>query len=182
MTTSFPTGLDSYSDEEDNTDYVCASHFNDLQDAVNALENKVGADSSATDTTIDFKVNNFFVENTRKIYLYQNTAPTGWSIAGVSDAVLAVKGGSQDYNATGGTTVGSWLAPGHSLTATEIPAHTHTYIVGTSSNSIIYTLGVIYSGSTQNTGSTGLGVAHRHGSNTYRPYAAVGIIVKYDGS
>ena len=182
MTTSFPTGLDSYSDEADNTDYVCASHVNDLQDAVDALEIKVGADSSATDTTMDYKVNNFFVEDTRKVYLYENTAPTGWSIAGVSDAVLAVKGGSQDYGATGGMMVGSWLAPGHSLTATEIPAHTHTYTVGTSSNSIIYTLGVIYSGTTQNTGSTGGGVAHRHGSNTYRPYAAVGIVIRYDGS
>ena len=182
MTTNFPSGLDSYSDKSDNSDVITASTINNLQDAIDALEIKVGADSSATDTSLDYKVNNFFVENTRKIYLYENNAPTGWIIIGVSDAVLAVKGGSQDYSATGGTVVGSWLQPSHSLTATEIPAHTHSYVYGSSFSGLVQLSGVTHgTGSGSNTGYSGSGTVHSHG-NTYRPYAAIGIIIKYSGS
>jgi hypothetical protein len=37
----------------------------------------------------------------RKLWLYENTAPTGWTIASVTDGVIAVKGGSDAYNVNG---------------------------------------------------------------------------------
>ena len=63
--TNFPTSLDSFGSVSDNVDDVVADHVNDLRRAVEALETKVGVNSSAVDTTLDYKVNNFFVENTR---------------------------------------------------------------------------------------------------------------------
>ena len=108
-----------------------AVDVNDLQDAVEALEAKVGITSSGVSTSLDYKVNNFFAAG-RKVYLYENTAPTGWSITAVTDSVLAVKGGAGLYNDTGGTNVGtSWAnlkahthtGPSHTHTG---PSHTHT--------------------------------------------------------
>ena len=59
-----------------------------------------------------------------KVWTYQNTAPAGWNIvAGTTDALLACKGGSQAYNAAGGTQVGTWTQPNHTHTG---PSHTHT--------------------------------------------------------
>ena len=61
-----------------------------------------------------------------KMWFYQDTAPTGWTIvAAAADAVLAVKGGSNAYNAAGGTQAGTWTQPDHTLTTAETPAHTH---------------------------------------------------------
>lgn len=67
-----------------------------------------------------------------KMWFYQNTAPTGWTIdATPADAVLAVKGGSNAYNTTGGTQAGSWthIHAGGSHTHTG-PSHTHKVGLG----------------------------------------------------
>ena len=124
MSTNFPVTLDSYAVLVDNTDDVLAAHPNDRGDAIEALEAKVGVDSSAVTTSIDYKVNNFFATG-RKVYLYENTAPTGWSITAVTDSVLAVKGGTGLYNTTGGTTAGTSWANLKAHTHTG-PSHTHT--------------------------------------------------------
>ena len=59
-----------------------------------------------------------------KIWTYQNTAPTGWNIlAGTTDGLLACKGGSNAYNANGGTRGGTWTQPNHTHTG---PSHMHT--------------------------------------------------------
>ncbi len=61
---------------------------------------------------------------TTKAWFYLNVAPTGWTIdATPADALLAVKGGSQAYNANGGTQAGTWTQPNHTHTG---PSHTHT--------------------------------------------------------
>jgi len=52
--TSFPGGLDSYPALTDNVDDVVAAHPNDRGDAIEALEAKVGVDSSAVVTSIDY--------------------------------------------------------------------------------------------------------------------------------
>jgi len=58
-----------------------------------------------------------------KMYFYSDTAPTGWTIdSGVADVLLAVKGGSNAYNTSGGATAGTWTQPGHTHST---PAHTH---------------------------------------------------------
>lgn len=54
MSTNFPGALDSYSTLIDNTDNIVAAHPNDRGDAIEALEAKVGVDSSAVATSHDY--------------------------------------------------------------------------------------------------------------------------------
>lgn len=53
---NFPTSLDSYTANVDNVDIIYAADVNELQEAVVALETKVGANSSAVTTTHDYKL------------------------------------------------------------------------------------------------------------------------------
>ena len=85
-----------------------------------------------------------------KIWMYSNSATDGWAVAGgLSDCVLAIKGGSRAYNVNGGNSAGTWSQPPMTLTIAQMPAHT--------------------------TGSTGGDQSHNHG-NTYRPFAAIGTL------
>ena len=166
---TFPTTLDSdFGTLVDNVTDAEASNINDLRRAVEGLEAKVGINSSAVTASLDYKVNNFFVTG-RSLYLYENTAPTGWTIVAVTDKVLAVKGGSAAYNVTGGNTGGTFT-----ISTANMPAHTHT----------IPRAGAdIDGGSSFNTvASTAAGVTGSAGSSDglYRPAAAVGIIVSKD--
>jgi hypothetical protein len=77
-----------------------------------------------------------------EMVFYQAAAPTGWTInATPNDAVLAVKGGSDAYNAAGGTLAGTWTQPNHvhaqaqhtHTIASDNAAHTHTFS-GTTNN------------------------------------------------
>lgn len=114
---AYPVSLDVFVDKVDNVDDAMAIDINELQDAIEAIETKVGVDSSAVTGSIDYKVNNFFVTG-RKLWLYESTAPTGWTIVGISDIALAVKGGTGAYNVAGGNVAGAaW---------TTLKAHTHT--------------------------------------------------------
>jgi hypothetical protein len=62
-----------------------------------------------------------------KIWVYSNLAEDGWDIDdSITDRVLAIKGGSQAYDANGGTLGGSWQQPSHILTAAENAIHTHS--------------------------------------------------------
>lgn len=117
-----------------------------------------------------------------QMWFYQNVAPALWSIIpGTGDRLLAVKGGSTNYNIPGGSQnlFADWLIPGTTLTIDQIPAHTHGYSVfksdidGNLSKKISST-----NRSTSNhteTESTGGGQAHTHPAS-YRPAANVGII------
>ncbi len=125
------------------------------------------------------------IEGGTIMYFYANTAPTGWTIYNtVEDCVLALKGGSQAYNATGGDGAekGTWQQPDHTLTVDEIPAHSHT--LNTHTNTPGDSLRVVgFAGITDwkadLIGSTGGGSAHNHGT-TYRPLAALGILATKD--
>lgn len=114
MSTNFPTSLDSYQDKVDNVSTVLASSINNLQDAVAALQTKVGRDGSPVNTTFDYRLGNdtadpFFNENVRGMYFYQSTAPTGWSTSGLAtNCVVGIKGGADDWNTVGATRSGSW--------------------------------------------------------------------------
>ena len=77
---------------------------------------------SANSTWFGFMV----ADSSHKIWVYRNTAPEGWAIdSTVTDCVTALKGGSNAYNANGGTLAGTWTQPGYTLTTADIPAHTH---------------------------------------------------------
>lgn len=51
--TNFPTSLDSYS-TKNSGDTISEAHINNVQDAIEALETKIGKDSSAIATAIDY--------------------------------------------------------------------------------------------------------------------------------
>lgn len=55
---AYPTSLDSFTTKTDNVDDVLAAHVNALQVAVAALEAKLGIDSSAVNTSIDYFLKN----------------------------------------------------------------------------------------------------------------------------
>ena len=59
-----------------------------------------------------------------KMYFYQDTAPSQWTIdTGPADSLLSIKGGSNAYNTSGGATAGTWTPTTHTHTG---PSHTHT--------------------------------------------------------
>ncbi len=55
MSTSFPAGLDGFPALIDNTDNIVAAHPNDRGDAIEAIQTKLGVDSSAITTSHDYK-------------------------------------------------------------------------------------------------------------------------------
>ncbi len=114
-------------------------------------------------------------DSNNKIWMYSNTASDGWAIdAGVTDVVLALKGGSDAYNANGGTEGGTWVQPDH---AHGVGAHTHS--VG-SISAIEWgpgdVVGSLHGGPPANTGG---GTGNTDGdatAATYRPDAAIGTL------
>jgi len=135
---------------------------------------------------------------THKIWVWRDSAIDGWAVDAVSatDMVLSLKGGATYI--TGATTAGSWTLPDFTLTADEIPAHTHgdsgahthtaKYYVSSGGDSSIdkrtsgnveeRDAGIIFAGSHEHT-SVGGGAAHNHGA-TYRPSSAVGTLQYLD--
>ena len=56
MAISFPTSLDSFTTKTDSVDYPQAIDINDVQDAIEALEAKVGVDNSVVTTSHDYRL------------------------------------------------------------------------------------------------------------------------------
>jgi len=143
----------------------------------------IGSDSAWVEQNID------------KIWTYQNTAPSGWSIvASTSDALIACKGGANAYNTTGGQQIGTWTQPNHlhttgshALSVAELAPHAHTLAVYAWDGSQHTARGSSDSAlqASQATSSTGSGTAHNHGNTgngataaTYRPLANLGIVIE----
>jgi hypothetical protein len=55
MATNFPTNIDTFTDQT-SLDLITSAKWNNLQDSIEALEAKVGADSSAITTSHDYKL------------------------------------------------------------------------------------------------------------------------------
>lgn len=122
------------------------------------------------------------VKGTRA-WFYQDVAPSGWTIfPGVSDCLLAVKGGSTYTN--GGTVQGTWQQEDHILTEAEMPEHNHTFNLADTNSS---SAGARRARAGENTilgafgstGTAGSNDGHNHG-NTWRPLSAVGIVCQKD--
>lgn len=114
---------------------------------------------------------------TNEIILFdKDTAVSGYTLQTDKDDYLAfITKGSAAGGQTGGAdhSTGTWTQPDHALTEAEIPSHNHTY-TRTDPSSFWYnpvgSANTRVSQSTQNTGSTGSGSAHNHGT-TWRPKA-----------
>ena len=55
MATNFPTNIDTFTDQT-SSDLITSAKWNNLQDSIEALEEKVGADNSAITTSHDYKL------------------------------------------------------------------------------------------------------------------------------
>ncbi len=55
MATNFPTNIDTFTDQT-SSDLITSAKWNNLQDAIEALEVKVGADNSTVTTSHDYKL------------------------------------------------------------------------------------------------------------------------------
>jgi len=107
MATVYPTQKDSWL-EQAHEQPVFAGHFVNLQDAIAALESKVGIDNSGVGTSLDYQVN-YLIDSTNYLYFYENTAPTGWTASVLAgDMVLGVVASSGAYDVAGGNIVGGW--------------------------------------------------------------------------
>lgn len=158
MATNFPTSLDSLTNPTAgnilNSPSHSGQHINS-NDAIEALEAKVGADSSAVTTSLDYKMR---INNpTGEITIWAtNTAPTGWLICdgtavsrstystlfGVLSTTYGAGNGSTTFNLpnllgkvpvgrnasdTSFDTIGETGGSKTSaLTSGNLPAHTHT--------------------------------------------------------
>lgn len=210
MATNFPTNLDTWPALVDNQTRIDAVHINDIQDAVVALETKIGITNDPDTSTLDYKIRNFWNSTApRKIWLYNNTAPTYWStVAGVGDRVLGCKGGGEF------TTGGDVAGDGWVITGFDNDTHNHKWYYQSGGYGYTYnsagaafamtTLGAAGEGITgvvvelysKACGGTWEGVVvdsadniaytyndthtHTH-PGTWRPVGALGILVKFDG-
>jgi len=136
MSTNFPTSLDSWPVIVDNTTTIVVSYINNIQDAVEALEAKVGIDGVGDGTKLDYKISKFWESDSpRKVYFYNDTAPTNWSVvSAVGGKIVGLKGGAT-YS-TGGASAGAWT-----ITGWENNTHTHRYYYLSGDVSYTYTSG-----------------------------------------
>ena len=206
VTFSAPTGMPTATAE---SDFVVAgaSPFTWLKKTLLEVKALIGLVPLATGFTIaggttsktltvdaDFTTSTGggFASGTKMLF-YADTAPPGWTIQNtLDDKVVFVTKGSVAGGQTGGGahSAGTWTQPGHqhahaafTLTANEIPAHTHDQHnhATTVGNSGGTDTGV--KSGTYASGSTGGGASHTHPNaaaaataNTWRPAAYAMII------
>jgi len=104
MSISYPTSLDTFTDKQDGVDYPQAIDINDVQDAIEALETKVGVNNSSDTNSIDYKINNFLDVNTIHAVsasIDSITASTGRFVNLESQGVYFVDSSESDQGANG---------------------------------------------------------------------------------
>ena len=78
-----------------------------------------------------------YIPVTAPVWFYINVAPAGWTATGVGgDTLLAISGGTSQYNFPGGTQNGTWLGPAASIAGGAIggigigsfTSHTHDWV------------------------------------------------------
>jgi len=148
MAINYPTSADTFTTKIDNVNDVMAVDVNDVQDAVEILEKRVGITGDEA------------IVATTKMLIYANTAPANWTIdAALDDKLVFVTKGSVAGGQTGGGvhSTGSWTQPNHS--------HSHKwydYITGANHKD---GAGTNITTNTENGGS--VGITGAGGSATY---------------
>lgn len=108
----YPASLDAFGVKVDNVSTVLASAVNLSQNAVAALQLKVGKDNSANPYSMDYLISNFFDDGSddhqRKMFFYMSTPPTGWTTTGLAtNCAVACKGGDGYWDFNGSTHYGT---------------------------------------------------------------------------
>ncbi len=115
----------------------------------------------------------------QKMWVYRNDVPIGWVIdESISDSVMAIKGGSEAYDVDGGSTAGDWTQLSHTHgPGTYAAPHTHLYRV----NNKLRKATITGAKSFASTAGTVTGASDSNSvEDTWRPTAAVGILLKPD--
>jgi len=124
---AYPTTLDVLTNKVDGVDYPEAADMNNLNDAVEALEAKVGITDSAVATSIEYILNNKIwpVGSVFTAVVATNPATLlgfgTWSQIAGGRVLIGQTDGDADFNVakeTGG-------AKTHTLTTAELATHTH---------------------------------------------------------
>lgn len=161
MATNFPSSLDSLTNPTSGNTLNSPSHSSqhaNSNDAIEAIQAKVGVDNSAVTTSLDYKVRVWNPVGEVTMWA-TNTAPTGWLICDGSAVSRSTYSGlfaiiGTTYGVGNGTTTfnlpnlkgrvvvgrdsadADWDTLGetrgsktHTLTVSEIPSHSHTITV-----------------------------------------------------
>lgn len=94
MATNFPTSLDTFTNPLSTDSLASPSHSSqhaNLNDAVAALEAKVGINSSAVTTSLDYKVGINTPSGVLQMYA-GSAAPTGWLLCNGAEVAIATYG------------------------------------------------------------------------------------------
>lgn len=209
MATGFPTSLDALTNPTSGQALNSPSHSSqhtNSNDAIEALQAKVGVTNSAVTTSLDYKmrINNPVGE----ITLWgTSTAPTGWLIADGStvsrstySALFAVLGttygigdGSttfgipnlkgkvpvgRDASDTSFDTIGeTGGAKTHTLTIAEMPSHAHTQTLGGNISTVTNVAGSYVVGDANTSSTTSTGGDGAH--NNLQPYVVLNYIIRF---
>ena len=108
MATNFPTSLDSLtnptSSDSLNSPSHSAQHAN-VNDAVEALQAKVGVDSSAVTSSLEYRIAQLEAAGSPIVKVARFTASGSWTVpTGVTYAVAHILGGGGHVRINGGTT------------------------------------------------------------------------------
>ena len=135
-------------------------------------EKSVFTQSGSDEPVLASNVTLAVIPSGTKMLFQQTSAPTGWTkVTSSNDVALRVvsgtvgSGGSVPFE----TAFASQTIPTHSLSIAELPSHTHTtnWSAGqshTGSGAVAYNYTSEAVAGTFNTGGTGSGTAHGHGS------------------
>lgn len=136
---NFPTSLDTYTANVDNVDVIYAADVNGLQEAVVALEGKVGIDGSAVTTTHDYKLSavtgsNKAVPNNGATIATPTITGATITTSTINGVTITTAGAATDFLAANGTYQPGGIANGsttvkgifEAATSAEVTAGTAT--------------------------------------------------------
>lgn len=109
---SYPTSLDNLTEQQDG-ETILAADVNELQTAIEAIEAKVGVDSSAVATSLDYKVTNASSSNPGHKHTLANGATDVTASAAELNTLDGYTGNTNDLNLLSGQAAGG-------LTSTEL--------------------------------------------------------------